>query len=67
MGTVLRNEQPVVEVDDLLQSKIVLLNEKGFLWREIAELAGLPKKLVKGLAKGEFVLTDDENERLSKY
>lgn len=64
MGTVLRNEQPVVEVDDLLQSKIVLLNEKGFLWREIAELAGLPKKLVKGLAKGEFVLTDDENERL---
>lgn len=66
MKNVLKSEQTVVQVQDSLQSRIALVSEKGFLWREIAELAGLPKKLVKGLAKGEFVLTEDESERLSK-
>jgi hypothetical protein len=54
----------VVHPLDSLQSRITLLSEKGFLWREIAELTDLPKKLIKGLAKGEFVLTKEENDRL---
>jgi hypothetical protein len=47
-----------VPVPNSAQAKIVYLNEKGFLWREIAELAGLPKKLLKALAKGEIELDE---------
>lgn len=64
MKSIETNQQPPVLKTNTLQERITLLNEKGFLWREIAELADLPKKFVKGLAKGEFVLTEDENERL---
>lgn len=56
MKPVLTNERTVAQVKESVQSRIVFLNERGFLWREIAELAGLPKKLIKALAKGEIEL-----------
>jgi hypothetical protein len=49
-----------------LQKRISLLSEKGFLWREIAELAQLPKKLIKGIAKGEYVASDEESNRMCR-
>jgi hypothetical protein len=64
MKAIATQEQAPIPQTNTLQERITLLNEMGFLWREIAELADLPKKLVKGLAKGEFVLTEDEDERL---
>jgi hypothetical protein len=56
MKPVLTSGRTVAQAQESIQSRIVLLNEKGFLWREIAELAGLPKKLIKALAKGEIEL-----------
>lgn len=50
---------------NIVKEKISLLSEKGFLWREIAELTDLPKKLIKGIAKGEYLPSEEESDRLS--
>src|SRR5688500_7128445 len=66
MKTLSSNAQAGKHQTNLLKEKISLLGEKGFLWREIAELTGLPKKLIKGLAKGEYIPNDEECARLCK-
>lgn len=50
---------------NIVKEKISLLSQKGFLWREIAELTDLPKKLIKGIAKGEYIPSEEESDRLS--
>lgn len=50
---------------NIVKEKINLLSEKGFLWREIAELTDLPKKLIKRIAKGEYLPGEEESEHLS--
>jgi hypothetical protein len=64
MKTISWNERPNVKQTNFLKERITLLSEKGFLWREIAELTDLPKKLIKGIAKGEYLATDEECVRL---
>lgn len=49
-----------------IQEKISLLSENDFLWKEIAVLTGLPKKLVKGIAKGKYIPNKEECIRLGK-
>jgi hypothetical protein len=60
------NEQLSTSSTNPLQKRISLLSEKGFLWREIAELTRLPKKLIKGIAKGEYAASEEESNRMCK-
>lgn len=64
MKTVSFNDGANVPQANSLKEKISQLSEKGFLWREIAELTDLPKKLIKGIAKGEYFPSEEERERL---
>lgn len=64
MKTISWDERTNVRQTNLLKEKISLLSEKGFIWREIAELTDLPKKLIKGIAKGEYFPSEEESERL---
>ena len=49
-----------------LQQKISLLSEHNFVWKEIAVLTDLPKKLIKGIAKGKFIPSKEESTRLQQ-
>jgi hypothetical protein len=52
--------------ENSLQEKISLLCEHNFVWKEIAVLTGLPKKLIKGIAKGKFIPNEEECARLEQ-
>jgi hypothetical protein len=52
--------------ENSLQQKISLLSEHNFVWKEIAVLTGLPKKLIKGIAKGKFIPSKEESTRLAQ-
>lgn len=60
------NNQAITAEKTLIQEKISLLCENDFVWKEIAVLTGLPKKLVKGIAKGKYIPTSEECSRLGK-
>jgi hypothetical protein len=62
----LSNNHPVVAEKNLIQEKISLLCDNDFLWKEIAVLTGIPKKLVKGIAKGKYIPNKEECIRLGK-
>lgn len=64
MKTLSWTERTNFRQTNALQQRIALLNEKGFIWREIAELTDLPKKLIKGIAKGEYLPNEEESARL---
>ena len=66
MKEILTNEQAIVSEKNPIQEKISFLNEKNLVWKEIATLTGLPKKLIKGIAKGKFIPTAEESNRLAK-
>lgn len=62
----LSNNQAIAPGKNPIQEKICLLCENDFVWKEIAVLTGLPKKLVKGIAKGKYIPTSEECIRLGK-
>jgi hypothetical protein len=66
MKAIVTSEQTYASRSNPVQERINLLSEKGFLWREIAELTGLPKKLIKGIAKSEYFPSLEEGDRLCK-
>lgn len=53
-----------VHATNLVKQKISTLCLNNFLWREIATLTGIPKKLIKGIAKGKYILEEQEATRL---
>src|SRR6266498_6059897 len=62
----LTNEQATVVEKNPIQEKISFLCENDFLWKEIAVLTDLPKKLLKGIAKGTYIPNVEETNRLVK-
>src|SRR5438552_19197687 len=62
----LSNEQKTNFEKKPIQEKIVLLTDFGFVWKEIAMLAKLPKKFIKDIGTGEFLPNDQTSAYLGK-
>jgi hypothetical protein len=64
----LSNIQSFVSEKNLdVRNKICLLCDNDFVWKEIAVLSRLPKKLVKGIAKKKYILSEEECIRFGKH
>lgn len=50
------NESAISPVNDSIREKITLLTNIGFIWKEIATLTDIPKKMIKELAKGKHIV-----------
>jgi len=59
-------EAKVVSIMNPIQEKICLLTNNGFTWKVVAALTELPKKLIKKIATGKIVPTDEECNWLGK-
>lgn len=49
----LSNELAATPVTDSIRDKITLLSNAGFVWKEIAALTKIPKRLIKEFAEGK--------------
>lgn len=52
----LSNGPATISLLDSIREKITLLSTAGFVWKEIAALTDIPKKVIKKIAKGEHIV-----------